>query len=172
MDKKEKKKKFKPGDEVNQLVGGKIAEETRTQLKNKVKRKFATSEADVDAERYEDENGEEDDDEEEEEDDVWDGEDEEEEQAGIVVAEGGSAVLLEKSVRFDEGSLTRQSKSNEGGKRGGGGGGGGGLLEDSMAIGQTLEDGSVVVDPSFPEDRYSEYEIRYDEWGQEVKGEC
>ena len=172
MQKKEKKKKFKPGDDVNKLVGGKIAEETRNQLKNKVKQKFATKEADVDAERYEDENGEEEEEEEEEEDDVWDGEDEDEEQAGI--GNGGSAVLLDKSVRFNEGSLTQQSRSNDGGKSGGsgsGGGGGGGLLEDSMAIGQTLEDGSVVVDPSFPEDRYSEYEVRYDEWGQEVKGE-
>ena len=55
------------------MEGGKIANETRTQLKNKVKRKFASGEADQDAERYDDEEVEEEEEEEE-------GEDEEEEE--------------------------------------------------------------------------------------------
>ena len=30
----------------------------------------------------------------------------------------------------------------------------------------------MLVDLNAPEQRYSEYEIRYDEWGQEVKVGC
>ena len=151
-----KKVTFKPGDEVSKMEGGKIANETRTQLKNKVKRKFASGEADQDAERYDDEEVEEEEEEEEgedeEEDEVWAGEGEEPESPM-------SGNFNDSKIRYEEGSTVVSNKPSK--DLGG--------LEDSMEIGQTLADGSIVVDPAVPEDRYSEYEIRFDEWGQEVK---
>jgi hypothetical protein len=156
-----KKVHFQPGDEVNKMEGSRIASETRTQLKDKVKNKFASGKADIEAEKYADGNGdevmEEEEEEEEEEDDVWDGDEIEDDG---MVADGSSSVIGGGS------SLKKSSKMSSNSKRGSNGGGG---LEDSMEIGSTLADGSVVVDPKAPEDRYSEYEIRYDEWGQEVK---
>ena len=167
-----KKVTFKPGDDVSKMEGSKIADATRTQLKNKVKKKFATGEADQEAERYENDEEEEFNEENEgsEEDEVWNGEGEEPEspmtERGDGVAGNGSrnrGVNGNNSSIQPSSSVAGSKKSTKDVTSSMGG------LGDSMDIGQTLEDGSIIVDPQHPEDRYSEYEIRYDEWGQEVK---
>ena len=179
-----KKAGFRPGENLSKEQSERVAEDTQKLLKKKVRTKFASGEADIDAEAYanqdvdadlEDQDG-----------SLWDPdendanvnpEDVKEDSSasrlllghsGVSVADGSSAILADKSrhgksersVRFSGTGIT-SSKSVTGSMSS--------AVGEELQPGSVLEDGSVVVDADAPERRYAEYEIRYDEWGQEVK---
>ena len=179
---------FRPGDRLSNDQSERIAGHTQKQLKQKVRTKFASGEADIDAEKFpsqdasmelDSEGG-----------SLWDdgGDDHDvQEETGEekivlgrgsaptdVVADGGSAILDSKASHARSGG----SRSGERSVRFGGAkgstaksitGAASSAIGGELEPGSVLEDGSVVVDPNDLEQRYSEYEIRYDEWGQEVK---